>query len=123
MLYEVITILLEVSRIFGSRAKAAEAEKVQEVQEKLATETVSPQAATRESIDLSFVTDTLASLGRFHVSHINDRWVNARLEEWRQIRGGADVQFAGEEDAKQYLETFYSPDTGAFWGDARNNFV
>lgn len=111
-------ILLEVSRIFGSRAKAAEAEKVQEVQEKLATETVNPQGATRESIDLSFVTDTLASLGRFHVSHINDRWVSERLEQWRQIRGGADVQFAGEEDAKQYLETFYSPDTGSFWGDA-----
>lgn len=110
-------ILLEVSRIFGTRAKAAEAEKVQEVQDKLATEPVSARENAREKIDFSFINDTLASLGKFYVSHINDRWVTERLEQWRQMRGAADIQFQSEEDARLYLETFLSPDTGTFWSD------
>ncbi len=110
-------ILLEVSRIFGTRAKAAEAEKVQEVQEKLSTEPVSRAETSREELDLSFINDTLAALGKFYVSQVNDRWVKARFEQWRDMRSPADLQFQSEEDARAYLETFASPESGSFWSD------
>ncbi len=110
-------ILLEVSRIFGSRAKAAEEEKVQRVQEKLATEHVPAMKSTQDDLDLSFISDTLSSLGKFHVSHVNDRWVKARFAEWHSMRSAADLQFKSEEDARKYLETFPSPDSGTFWSD------
>jgi len=117
-------ILLDVERIFSSRVKAAEAEAVAEAEaaprlaEKLA-QTVDPvKAQTRDELDISFIRDALAALIKFYVTSVNDHWVAARYREWRDIRAAGDIQLNSEEDARQYIGSFYSPETAAFWSEA-----
>lgn len=111
-------ILLDVSRIFGSRIKAAEVEKVQVIEDKSAGEVTSRLKQTKDELDLSFIRDALAALIKFHVSSINEKWVAGRYQEWRDQRNSGDVQLKSEEDARQYLSSFFSPESGAFWNDA-----
>jgi Chemotaxis signal transduction protein len=114
-------ILLDVSRIFGSKIKALEAEKSTAVQEKPAVEDVpAPAAATaqsRDELDISFIGDSLAALIKFYVTPLNVQWVSNRYREWRDMRTAGDVQFKSEEDARLYIQNFYSPDSSAFWSD------
>lgn len=113
-------ILLDVERIFGTRAKAEEAEKARALEEKLVTETPAVQKLqqTKDELDISFIGDTLAALGKFYVTAVNEKWVSGRYRQWRDIRSGGDVQLQSEEDTRQYLDTFASPDTNTFWSDA-----
>lgn len=108
-------ILLEVSRIFGSKSKSVDAEKVHETEEQLISEPVRTAASTTDELDLSFIADSLAALAKFHVSHINTDWVSNRYRHWRDIRPAGDIQLKSEDDARQYLETFSSPQTNMFW--------
>lgn len=113
-------ILLDVSRIFGSKQKAAEAEKAQAqpTAEETAPVVVEAKAQTKDELDISFIRDTLAALGKFYVTSINEHWVSTRYREWRDQRSAGDVQLRSEEDTRLYLEPFYSPDSGGLWGDA-----
>jgi purine-binding chemotaxis protein CheW len=122
-------ILLDVARIFGSRARAAEAEAVEaaaeaEIVRRLETKSepeagpALAKAQTRDELDISFIRDGLAALVKFHVTTVNDHWVAERYREWRDLRASGDIQLSSEEDARQYLERFYSPESGRFWSDA-----
>jgi purine-binding chemotaxis protein CheW len=95
-------ILLDVERIFGSRAKAEETAKAQEIEEKLAPEAPKPQKQTKDELDISFIGDTLAALGKFYVTAVNEQWVSARYRQWRDLRSGGDVQLKSEDDCRQY---------------------
>jgi purine-binding chemotaxis protein CheW len=113
-------ILLDVERIFASKAKAAEKDAVAEVVE--APVAVQAQAVAQnpvgDALDISFISDTLAALCKFYVTPVNQNWVSERFGQWREQRGANAVQLSSEEDARQYLETFPSPDTGVFWSEA-----
>lgn len=111
-------ILLDVERIFGSRAKAEETAKTQEIEEKLVPEAPKPQKQTKDELDISFIGDTLAALGKFYVTAVNEQWVSARYRQWRDLRSAGDVQLKSEDECRQYLETFPSPDSNVFWSDA-----
>lgn len=114
-------ILLDVARIFGSKARVAEAEKAAEtldLQEKLVSAPPKAAVASSDELDISFIGDTLAALAKFHVTKVNDVWVTARYRQWRDLRTGNDVQLAKEEDARAYLETFPSPWSNAYWDEA-----
>jgi purine-binding chemotaxis protein CheW len=121
-------ILLDVARIFGSRARAAEAEAAEtaaEVEavrhlEAKAEAEASPAktlAPSRDELDISFIRDGLAALVKFYVTSINEHWVTERYREWRDIRAAGDIQLKSEADARQYLERFPSAESGRFWGD------
>lgn len=110
-------ILLDVSRIFVSKKKAAEAAAKEEIQPVLAT-TLKTDNKTRDQLDISFIGDALAALVKFHVSPINKDWVSRRFSQWRDSRSAGSTQLASEAEARQYLEPFMSPETGIIWSDA-----
>ncbi|MBN1616390.1 MAG: chemotaxis protein CheW [Spirochaetales bacterium] len=115
-------ILLDVERIFASRDKQADtpASEMAEMMEERLVEAPGKVKVkqTRDDLDISFISDTLAALARFHVTAVNEQWVSERFRVWRDLRSQSDIQLANEQDARQYLETFYSPDTGTFWSSA-----
>lgn len=111
-------ILLDVARIFGSRAKETDSAGDQRVEEKLVLESAPVKAATSDELDISFIRDGLAALIKFYVTAVNEHWVASRYREWRDIRASGDVQLKSEGDARQYIERFYSPESGNFWSDA-----
>jgi purine-binding chemotaxis protein CheW len=116
-------ILLDVTRIFGSRIKAAEAEKEKQVSETPVSVVSKQLKQTSDELDISFIGDSLAALSKFYVTAVNEQWVSARYREWRDQHGAGDVQLKSEEDARAYLEPFYSPDTNAFWSDSYSSAI
>ncbi len=118
-------ILLDVTRIFGTRARAAEeeaiaageVESIRPLEAKTESEVAKAKAPSRDELDISFIRDGLGALVKFFVTQVNERWVTERYREWRDLRGAGDTQLRSEEDAKQYLERFYSPETGQFWSE------
>jgi purine-binding chemotaxis protein CheW len=69
--------------------------------------------------DYAFVVETLQTFRGFHVTEHNRNWVRSRFEEWQQQRTkeGAEVQLQEAEDADLFLQPFYSPYSGGFWGN------
>jgi len=110
-------ILLDVARIFGSRAKETESVDDQRIEEKLVLEAAPAKPVTNDELDISFIRDGLAALIKFYVTAVNESWVASRYREWRDIRASGDVQLKSESDARQYIERFYSPENGNFWSD------
>ncbi len=114
-------IILDVERIFGKEASeeipAPETEApAEEVKEKVEVETAEGPA---QQLDLTFISETLATFVGFHVSNINADWVYARYSQWEQERNAQDkgVQLTNPEEAHEFLRPFYSPYTGELFGD------
>jgi purine-binding chemotaxis protein CheW len=66
---------------------------------------------------LGFIKDSLVALKRFTVSPLNDEWLRKRFKDWTDLHSDAEVQLRNVQDADDFLATFYSPSTGAFWND------
>ena len=111
-------ILLDVVRIFGSRKQEIGAEKKEEIPENILVGNLPDKKASKDELDLSFIAESLAGLSKFFVSAVNREWVTSRYRQWRDQRNSGDVQLSSEDDARQYLEPFYSPETGVVWSDA-----
>lgn len=120
-------ILLDVDRIFASRAitetKATAAE-----EESLPVETaVKPEVAdvtqSNDALDIRFIGDTLAALGQFYASPVNAAWLEKRYYEWRDMRVASSIQIQSEEQAREFLSNFLSPDTHRFWSDVYMNTI
>ncbi len=113
-------IILDVERIFGTEAAAGS---VAEEQPEEMPEDV-PEV-DRAELDLSFITETLATFRGFYYSPVNESWLRDRLEEWKSERGMEKaVQLEDPNDADDFLSTFYSPSTGRLWRDEyRKAFV
>ena len=96
----------------GSDVAPSEPTKQQEQQEQSR-----PAANDTSSVSFDFIRETLATFADFHVTPVNEDWVRTRLEEWTRERESRQksVQFESAEDARSFLSTFYSPDTGRFW--------
>lgn len=75
------------------------------------------------SSDLDFILETLTAFRKFSSSELNEAWAEARFEEWKKLRKSSDLQLRDAEDADRFLETFYSPFSGAFWSDEYSNAV
>jgi len=119
-------ILLDVRRIFGSRIseetkKSIDPEDLPE--EKSAPKEKALQLKSSAELDISFIKDTLPALSKFYVSPVNEKWVSERYNSWRDTRSAGEMQLSSEDDAKKYLETFFSPDTGNLWSDAYSSAI
>lgn len=136
-------VLLDIERIFGSRVAAAEKNVEQEmaapaVVEKqnvapdnlrvlpVATESTSEEftsdapepvkeETTPSDVDYTFIKDSLQKIKSFYVTPVNEYWAKRRFDEWVGLRGSENSQLAGEKDATDFLEPFYSKHTGSFW--------
>jgi purine-binding chemotaxis protein CheW len=112
-------IILDVERIFGKEEQAdmalPEEEKVDERPASSAEE-YGPAGAEGPAprLDLTFITETLATFKKFYVSSINEDWVAERYSDWEEIRKreGKGVQLTSIDDAESFLAAFYSPYTG-----------
>ena len=119
-------ILLDVDRIFAART--VKEEKPEEAAEAILPDAnaVKPEkevSQSNDALDIRFISDTLAALGKFYASAINEGWMEKRYYEWRDMRVASDIQIQSEEQAKEFLSTFLSPDTGRFWADTYLNSV
>ena len=66
---------------------------------------------------IGFIKEALLALRYFNASPLNEKWVNTRFAEWSAKRTEKDLQLKGASDADEFLKTFYSPFTGAFWDE------
>jgi len=113
-------ILLDVNRIFASRAKnqESEAEQSSSQLQTLKAPSFNSQAINSDQLDVSFIADSLGALARFYVTVINETWITERYRQWRDQRSKEQIQLQNEDDARQYLSTFASPSSGSLWSDS-----
>ena len=120
-------ILLDVDRIFAART-ATEAKTVVAEEEVLPTPTpvkaeVTEVSQSNDALDIRFIGDTLAALNQFYASPVNAAWLEKRYYEWRDMRVASDIQIQSEDQAREFLSTFLSPNTHRFWSDGYMNTV
>lgn len=137
-------ILLDIERIFGSKQESAEAATTEvapkEVASKIAVQTTQKSAAQKiaeskaetkapaapvktepkpepkkEKVDYSFIVSGLASMKKFNVTGLNDKWVESRYSDWENERGRDKTQLQTADDADAFLKGFYSPCSGTWW--------
>ncbi len=83
-----------------------------------------PSASQRQSSsdtsaqDLKFIIESLRTYRKFTVTPLNEQWVNARFDSWKEERGKGKSQLQNENDADLFLSLFWSPGTGAWWTKA-----
>jgi purine-binding chemotaxis protein CheW len=117
-------IILDVEKIFASE-KPEEASKASSLAggslEARRTEPREAEAsaigASGGDVSASFVKETLAAFRGFHGSAINEAWFMARFAEWKSVRKDSDLQLREASEADQFLEGFWSPNTGSLWDD------
>ncbi|MDE6349526.1 MAG: chemotaxis protein CheW [Treponemataceae bacterium] len=116
-------VLLDVERILGSKLAVKDTDSTKantDVQMKLsagskkAKQAAMPKKETK-AVDYSFITSGLATLRKFTVTPINEKWVKTRFDEWYKERGKDKLQFQDPTDADAFLKPFYSPYNGAWW--------
>ncbi len=125
-------IILDVDRIFAKEESASEkperlpaAVPREEIGLGAYQDDVTSQVAqgavgkNEEELDLEFIREGLVTFKGFYPDGVADSWLQRRYPEWRAERKklGSDVQLTGEEDADEFLRTFYSPYSGRFWGE------
>uniref|UniRef100_UPI00388FCE31 chemotaxis protein CheW n=1 Tax=Treponema sp. TaxID=166 RepID=UPI00388FCE31 len=117
-------ILLDIERIFGSKAdvKSAEADVVKEMSARISAPVTGskkqPQKAApakEEKVDYSFVVESLASMRKFTASPLNDKWMQKRYKEWEKERGKDKTQLQSASDADIFLKDFFSSFSGTWW--------
>jgi purine-binding chemotaxis protein CheW len=81
-----------------------------------AEQTQEQRAAATDSA-IGFIKEGLAALKRFNTSSLNETWIRKRFAEWSIGRAGEELQLKGASDADEFLASFHSPCTGAFWHD------
>lgn len=119
-------ILLDVDRIFAART--AKEEKAETAPEDLLPDAAPAQpvkevSQSNDVLDIRFISDTLAALGKFYASPINEAWIEKRYYEWRDMRVASDIQIQSEDHAREFLSPFLSPDTRRFWSDQYMNAI
>ncbi len=120
-------ILLDVDRIFATRAITDTNATVVE-EDAVPTDAVAKAVAvdasqSNDALDIRFIGDTLAAFGQFYASPINKAWLEKRYYEWRDTRVASNIQIQSEDQAREFLSNFLSPDTHRFWSDAYMNAV
>jgi purine-binding chemotaxis protein CheW len=111
-------IILDVIRIFSQKEKSDDSERIQVTEgpyfTKQAEQTAEQKAAVTDSA-IGFIKEGLFALRQFNVTYINEVWVRKRFNEWSIGRDKNELQLKGASDADEFLSTFASPCTGAFW--------
>jgi len=118
-------IILDVVRIFGQKEEDKEKGGVVSSAAALfapppsAVEQVQTAAQREAAADsaLGFIKEGLLALKRFNASQLNEAWLRRRFAEWSIGRSDSELQLRGVADASEFLSTFISPCTDAFWDD------
>jgi purine-binding chemotaxis protein CheW len=115
-------IILDVVRIF-SQSKEEEKSRAAIVEAPVAGARYQAPPADAAAIKpvsdnaLVFIRESLEALRHFYATLVNETWLAGRFTEWAATHSDADVQLKNVTDADDFLASFASPDTGAFWND------
>jgi len=110
-------IILDVEKIFAPE-RAEEGAEVEARMSRASGESASAQAAASGGdVSASFVKETLAAFRGFHASPINEAWFQRRFAEWKGTRKPSELQLREATEADEFLEGFWSPNTGSLWDD------
>lgn len=128
-------ILLDIDRIFGSKAVKTEKQEVpsdirqynevsKPVTKKIqqAVQPVKTVVEEPKTVDFSFIKESLQNYRKFTVSSINMNWIKKRYSEWEKERGSS-LQLTNEADADLFLKTFASKFSGEFWSEDYANEI
>jgi purine-binding chemotaxis protein CheW len=119
-------IILDVVRIFSQskeddKPRTAPAQEVASSDPFYIAPPVAPVPAPEKAVvsesDFNFVKDGLGTLKHFFASPLNNEWLVRRFDEWTGIHSGVEIQLRNANDGDEFLTSFYSPDTGVFWGE------
>lgn len=120
---EKLFIILDVDRIFAKenpaiapeqhRTAVASGGTTAPVAETLGGTGVAAGTGAEEE---TFVREALPTLAGFQVTSVNADWFSRRFREWLGARkqAGVTAQLRSDEDAEQFLSSFYSRNTGRF---------
>ncbi|MBQ7612971.1 MAG: chemotaxis protein CheW [Spirochaetaceae bacterium] len=118
-------VLLDVDMIFASRAKSTEV--AAQVKANYDVPETAKKGGLRqranESLDLSFIGETLKAMKKLYASSVNEDWLKNRYVIWHDLRPAGNLQIQDENDAREFLDGFLSPYTGAFWSEEYMNAV
>lgn len=81
------------------------------------------QNSSESTLDFDFIVEELKSLKKFYVTDINSRWVKSRFESWIDEKGNENSQFTSDKDAEEFLNGFYSENSGTFWTESYANRI
>jgi purine-binding chemotaxis protein CheW len=114
-------IILDVVRIFGQKEKTDDSERIQVTEgpyfskPSQTAELTPEQKASVTDSAIGFIKEGLFALRRFSATYLNEVWLRKRFTEWSIGRDKNELQLKGASDADEFLSTFTSPGTGAFW--------
>ncbi|MDR0670276.1 MAG: chemotaxis protein CheW [Treponema sp.] len=112
-------IILDVVRIFSQNKEEEKPRPT--IAETGGTAYQAPEQAPAQPVvsgaALGFVQENLGALRHFYTSLVNENWVNRRFGEWAATHTDADIQLKNVVEAENFLASFDSPFTGAFWDD------
>lgn len=120
-------VLLDVDMIFASRAKSSEVARQVKANYDVPEPTKKSGGGLRqkasESLDLSFIGETLKAMKKLYASSVNEDWLKNRYVIWQDLRPAGNLQIQNEKDAQEFLDSFMSPYTNAFWSEDYMNAV
>lgn len=110
-------IILNVDKIFAKEEASRPGEPRTELRQEAPVVEENFEIVEGVEPEKDFVAETLATFRSFYLTDSNTDWFEKRYAEWKKVRGGrgADLQLKSAEEADEFLEPFYSPDTGRFW--------
>lgn len=114
-------ILLDVDKIFASRVRKEEPEEAIAEVPVIENTKETAKHQSSEGLDIKFIGDTLAAMGKFFITPVNDDWVQRRYLQWKDMRSSGNLQIQNEQDASEFLAPFLSPFTKQFWSEAYIN--
>ena len=80
-----------------------------------AAKPAAPAKDNASATDKKFICDGLVQFKKFYISDVNRTWFDGRFNDWVASKNGASVQLQSEAEAEQFLSTFWSSNSGAFW--------
>ncbi|MDD5930302.1 MAG: chemotaxis protein CheW [Spirochaetales bacterium] len=75
-------------------------------------------APSESEVDLKFIKESLQNYAKFYVSSVNEQWITRRYNEWKKETGSTTVQLQTENDAKKFIQPFWSTCSDAWWTEA-----
>ena len=84
-------VILDVERIFGKEEVLAESHMKKVTEKTLPVKTTISESGIKE-LTLQFITETLSALKSFHVTDLNNEWVERRFKEWKNIREAENLK-------------------------------
>ena len=65
--------------------------------------------------DYNFLVHDLQEFCQFYVGKVNESWAKRRFDEWVKSQDGGSTQLQNKEKADEYLSSFWSRCSGAWW--------